>query len=1002
MYKFILFLLVSLLFANQQQFPFDAEIKKIIEEREIAKKKGIELVKQNKLIKRAVNKQQEIELLGIINDHPVYFTTNNVGGALTQKTYRLYPNGGRGLSFTGQGYNNIAIWDGGKVRTTHQEFQGRVTQGDAATILSDHATHVSGTITAGGVQANAKGMAYQATIKAFDWDDDITEMTQQAQQGLELSNHSYGYLVGWYYGDLGNGTAWYWLGHTQISTTEDYQFGYYSNASKSVDQIAYNYPYYLIVKAAGNDRGEGPNSGTSHYYWNYSTSQWTSSTATRNKDGNANGYDCLEGYSIAKNVLTVGAVSQVDFYTSPSSVTMSSFSCWGPTDDGRIKPDIVAKGVSVYSCVSSDNNAYATYNGTSMATPTVTGSLVLLQQYYKSIYTNPMKSATLKALVIHTADECGPNPGPDYMYGWGLLNVDKAAQVIKKSTLNNNVIQEKTLTQNQQYTFTVTANGYEPLKVTLCWVDPAAEPLTLTTASLNKRDKRLINDLDLEVTYGATTYFPWKLDPDNPSAAATNNTKNGVDNVEVIEITNPVPGATYTIKVKHVGTLSGGSQNYSLIVTGMQFPDKIFVDGVNSDWLGTLPANIHATTYSTGQFIYKGNNNDERTDYNSTQASSNNDLNEFRVATDGTYLYLFVKMRDITNVNYPHLCFVFTNGTSNQNFIGDDSKSSNTNASTATPLGSSQQYGILMDIHTAENNKPTIELYNGGNWYAPPSGDFEVWIDPTTDNIEAKIKLSDLGLTASSTTKISSMTAANRVGWNNTTDATAWGTDNQTNGIDVMTPNAAVDNAWGRDLSDGDVDYFAEINLALAPLPVELALFEGFTVDKSIQLIWKTETEINNDYFELEKLIDNNWKTIAKIKGMNNSNTEIEYNYTDKVPIIGKNFYRLKQVDNYGKFSYSNQIEVEFNNITRFELLGNYPNPFNPITIISFTMPKTGNAVVKVYNSLGQEVVTLYDGQVEAGIKQVQFNANSLTSGIYYYTVKTDYGIKTAKMILVK
>ncbi|HRT99270.1 MAG TPA: T9SS type A sorting domain-containing protein, partial [Ignavibacteriales bacterium] len=85
-----------------------------------------------------------------------------------------------------------------------------------------------------------------------------------------------------------------------------------------------------------------------------------------------------------------------------------------------------------------------------------------------------------------------------------------------------------------------------------------------------------------------------------------------------------------------------------------------------------------------------------------------------------------------------------------------------------------------------------------------------------------------------------------------------------------------------------------------------------------------------------------------------------------------------------------------------FILYQNYPNPFNPATTIRFNMPKTGNVMIKVYNSIGQEVATLFNGKMEAGMQQIQFEANNLTSGVYYYTVKTDYGIKTAKMMLVK
>jgi len=972
-------------------------IQKYIVDVEKIKEQG-KLLVQKKIIPEAIYTiDREIKLLGADENRLYYYTTFNRGGALTHKVFRLYTNGGRGVSITGNGYNKVAIWDGGLVRTTHQEFGGRVSQLDGATTLSSHATHVSGTICASGINSYAKGMAYQTNLKTFDWDNDISEMTTQAQNGLELSNHSYGFLAGWYYGDMGQGTAWYWFGTPSISQTEDYQFGYYSSYAQSVDALAFSYPNYLIIKAAGNDRGEGPASGSFHYYWNGSA--WVSSYTTRNLDGNLYGYDCISDYGVAKNVLTVGAVQQTDFYTSPSDVTMTSFSGWGPVDDGRIKPDIVAKGYNVYSTNSTGDAAYTTMSGTSMATPTVTGALVLLKQLYQNLKSTTIKSATLKALVIHTADECGDNPGPDYKFGWGLLNVDKAALVIKKSTIDNNTIIESNLLQNQTYTLNVVAAGNEPLKVTLCWTDPAKNPLT--SNKLNNRSARLVNNLDLEIDYNSNIYYPWKLDPDNPSNPATNNSKNNVDNVEVVEIPNPIAGATYTIKVTHTGTLQNSNQNFSLIVTGNLVANKIFVDGKSFDWTGTALSSYHSTTYSAGQFIYTGKSNDERTDYNSTQPSSNADITEVRFATDNTYLYGFVKLRDITNINYPHLCFVFTNSSSNNNFIGDDSYRSNTNSSSATALVNSVQYGKVVDIHCSENYKPTIEIYNGTNWTAP-SPDFEVNFSSVDDIIEFKINLSDLGLTSTQTTKISFMTTHNSVGWNNNIDATAWATDNQTNGVDVMTPNSADNNAWARDLSDGEVDYYATINLTQVPLTAEISSFSYKIIDDKVKLLWNTASELNNKGFYVEKNVANSWITLGFVDGKGNSNVTNSYEFTDNSQNFGKVTYRLKQVDFDGQFTYSNTIEVNAGLPKELILLQNYPNPFNPTTTISYAIPVAGNINVKIYNSLGQEVATLYNGYQEAGIKQLNFNANKLNSGIYYCVVNFGKSNKVIKMLLIK
>jgi len=217
-------------------------------------------------------------------------------------------------------------------------------------------------------------------------------MATAAAGGLKVSQHSYGYITGW----RQFGSDWYWYGDVSISATEDYGFGFYSSATRSWDEIAHNAPNYLIVKSAGNDRGEGPAPGSFHYYWDGIA--WTGSNATRQIDGGANGYDCIPHRGNAKNILTVGAVT--------SSGAMSSFSSWGPTDDGRVKPDVVAKGVSVYSTMELSNNDYDYLSGTSMSGPMVSGSTGLLLQHQQNLHPGEdLLSSTVKGLIIHSADD---------------------------------------------------------------------------------------------------------------------------------------------------------------------------------------------------------------------------------------------------------------------------------------------------------------------------------------------------------------------------------------------------------------------------------------------------------------------------------------------------------------------------------------------------------------------------------------------------------------------
>jgi len=494
-----------------------------------------------------------IEIHHIDNGKPYYYMTNNSGAAQTTRADELWPGGSLGLSVTGSGYTKLGEWDAGGILLTHQEFGSRVTQVDAPASTHYHATHVAGTLVAAGVVPSAKGMAYQGNLNAYDWDNDNAEMAIAAAAGMEESNHSYGFVTGW--------SNNYWYGDISISIDEDVWFGYYSSYTADWDDIAYNAPYYLIVKSSGNDRNDDWSGGHYHY-----DGGWVYATDSHGPDGGVSGYDCIPTKGVAKNILTVGAVNQVTSYSSPGDVTMSSFSSWGPADDGRIKPDIVGKGVSVYSTDDDNNSDYRTLSGTSMSAPNVTGTCALLQQHYQNTHSAAsMRSATLKGLALHTADEAGSAVGPDYTYGWGLMNAERAAELISYDSYGNNIIDEQVLSNGGTYTRSINSDGSKPLRVTICWTDPKGTPVS--SNYLNNRTAMLVNDLDLKLTENSTTYYPWNLDPDNPSNAATNIGENNIDNVEQVYIASPTAG-TYSIEVSHDGSLSGGSQAFSIIVSG--------------------------------------------------------------------------------------------------------------------------------------------------------------------------------------------------------------------------------------------------------------------------------------------------------------------------------------------------------------------------------------------------------------------------------------------------
>ncbi|MBL1212204.1 MAG: T9SS type A sorting domain-containing protein [Ignavibacteriae bacterium] len=193
-----------------------------------------------------------------------------------------------------------------------------------------------------------------------------------------------------------------------------------------------------------------------------------------------------------------------------------------------------------------------------------------------------------------------------------------------------------------------------------------------------------------------------------------------------------------------------------------------------------------------------------------------------------------------------------------------------------------------------------------------------------------------------------------------------------------------------------------------APVPVELVSFRGFTINNGVYLEWKTATELNNYGFEIERSIDDqNFEKAAFIQGNGNSNVNHDYSYTDRPSGSGKFFYRLKQLDFNGSHEYSNTIEVDLGMPKEYSLSQNHPNPFNPSTVIEFTLPTEAKVSIKVYNTIGQELIEVVNDNFLAGVNRASFNAISFASGIYYYTINAEGAdgsnfITSKKMILLK
>ena len=407
-------------------------------------------------------------------------------------------------------------------------------------------------IGSGSRDPGARGMAYAALVRAYDFNQMKITMPEEALLSAQfpaiyppllVSNHSYGTGVGW------DGNRWW--GDAAISATEDYKFGFYDVTASELDELAVLAPYWLIVKAAGNSRGICGPGGSG-----------------QDCNGGLFGYDCIPTSGVSKNILTVGWVQE-----SGGTISMGSTSSWGPSDDGRVKPDIVSEGY-LWSTLISIWPPYQDYigtAGTSQAAATVTGSIALLQEHAINLRGAPLRSSAMKALVLHTATDMGRD-GPDYEYGWGLMNTETAAQVLTaegNGTHAHHVYDSLYLEDSGTLSIPMYVNRSEactePLKVTICWTDPPGTPLT---PALNDQAPMLVNDVDLLVKGPASTsHQPWILEGLNAPTSTAARGRNSVDNVEQVLIDDPASGY-YEIVINHTGNLTGGHQIVSLIVTG--------------------------------------------------------------------------------------------------------------------------------------------------------------------------------------------------------------------------------------------------------------------------------------------------------------------------------------------------------------------------------------------------------------------------------------------------
>ncbi len=425
----------------------------------------------------------------VITDRPVNYNNNAAHGndALSYSGI-----GGRGL--TGKNIT-VGVGDNSDV-STHIDFAGRLINRNPTTVTL-HGTHTMGTTGGAGIlNVKYKGMAPGSTIISQLFSDVIINApTLITDYNLTLTNNSY------FDGNPGCAGE-----------------GVYDVLSNYGDQQQRSYSQLLHVFAAGNDGG----GACTPFPFSYGTIK--------------------SGWQCAKNVLTVGAFDN-------ANNSIAFFSSRGPVQDGRLKPEVVAGGVSVTSTY--PYNTYGSSSGTSMATPTVTGSIALLSQRFKQLNAgaNP-GNALLKALVCNTAEDMG-NPGPDFTYGFGKLNTRRAVEALESGRYEINSINNSS---NNAHTVTVPA-GSKQVKILLYWNDKEASAGAGTA---------LINDLDLTVTEpNLTLHLPLTLS--SAPASVSNTAIEGVDhlnNIEQVVINNP-PAGNYSVNV-HGFSVPFGPQEYIL------------------------------------------------------------------------------------------------------------------------------------------------------------------------------------------------------------------------------------------------------------------------------------------------------------------------------------------------------------------------------------------------------------------------------------------------------
>ncbi|MBI3416570.1 MAG: DUF11 domain-containing protein [Verrucomicrobia bacterium] len=449
----------------------------------------------------------------------------------------------------------VGEFDVGYADPKQGDLVGRITLGETGSTVNFHSTHVAGILAGdgslstvkGGTNRQWRGVAPAAKIVSYVYTDSVAKHKEAINKyGISISQNSWGHIVGAFFGNCD-------------------LYGDYSMDAPGFDQIVhglYGSPI-SVVFAAGNARNNFDTNGCG-----------------------AGPYNTIGPPGTGKNVITVGAINSDDS-------SMTAFSSWGPTDDGRLKPELVAPGSQNTGdggiTSTSPGNTYRVLRGTSMAAPAVSGALALLIEDYRARFNgeDPLPS-TLRGLLVHTAEDLDDdtswhNPGPDFASGYGRLQI---ADAIDQLRANAFLVGQVGHGETNTYILPV-REGLIDAKVTLVWDDPAAAENAASA---------LVNDLDLIVLDpDGTRAFPWTLDPANPSADAVRTKEDHLNTIEQVQVDVFGNAGNWTVQVVGHNVPVNSPQKYSLIfspatipappnliITGTSFGDS-FTGGGNSN-----------------------------------------------------------------------------------------------------------------------------------------------------------------------------------------------------------------------------------------------------------------------------------------------------------------------------------------------------------------------------------------------------------------------------------